>query len=342
MIDLAEIKVMLAPMEGVVDSVLRDQLTRIGGVDLCVTEFIRVTDMIIPQHVMLKFAPELLNSSCTPNRTPVLVQFLGSNKEMLSANAVNAVEMGAAGIDLNFGCPAKTVNRHDGGATLLKDPNRIFEIVSSVRKSVPSSHSVSAKIRLGFHDKSKFLEIAHAVESAGASFLTVHARTRDEAYRPPAHWEYIGQIREAVKIPVIANGDIWNLTDFEKCREVSGCQSFMLGRGLIANPSLANQIQAQMRPQIQERALNQSEDSHLNWPEMLSNFREFIFASEKKISAAFALSRAKQWCKQLARTYPEAAQLFEVIKVFEHLDFLKLALVAANEETRNCPTNVIY
>jgi tRNA-dihydrouridine synthase C len=298
-----------------------------GGIDLCVTEFIRVTDLIIPKHVLLKFAPELLNASKTPNQTPVLVQFLGSNKEMLAANALNAVDMGASGIDLNFGCPAKTVNRHDGGATLLKDPKRIFEIVSSVRRAVPSALTVSAKIRLGFHDKSQFLEIAHAVESAGASFLTVHARTRDEAYRPPAHWEYIGQIREALKIPVIANGDIWDLQDFKKCREVSGCESFMLGRGLIANPSLARQIQGQ--------------GSALKWSEMLLFFRDFIDASEKKISPAYALSRSKQWCKQLARTYPEAAKLFEIIKVYDHLEKLKLNLVESAEETPNFAANMV-
>ena len=305
---------MLAPMEGVVDSIMRDILTRIGGVDICVTEFIRVTDQPIPDHVFYKYAPELLMGSRTPSGTPLLVQLLGSNREMLGANAARAVQLGAAGIDLNFGCPAKTVNRHDGGATLLKDPQRIFDIVQAVRKAVPMSHGVSAKIRLGFHDKTRCLEIAKAAEDAGAQFLTVHARTRDEAYSPPAHWEYISKIREELKIPVVANGDIWNLEDFKNCERVSGCKTFMLGRGLIANPALARQIQNEPT-------------AALGWTEILNFYREFIDLSEQKKSSSFAVARAKQWCKQFGRNYPEAILLFNQIKVCENLDLLRAAII---------------
>ncbi len=304
---------MLAPMEGVVDSIMRDILTRIGGVDLCVTEFIRVTDQLIPDHVFYKYAPELLNSSRTSAGTPLLVQFLGSNCEMLGANAARAVELGAAGIDLNFGCPAKTVNRHDGGATLLKNPRRIFDIVQAVRSRVPSHLGVSAKVRLGFHDKTLHLEIGKAAEEAGAQFLTVHARTRDEAYLPPAHWEYIANIREELKIPVVANGDIWTLEDFKNCERVTGSKTFMLGRGLVANPALALQIQ------------NLNSDV-LTWNEILGHYREFINLSEQKRSPSFAVARAKQWCKQFGRNYPEAALLFTSLKVCENLDSLRATL----------------
>lgn len=312
MIDISKVKIMLAPMEGVIDSIMRDILTRIGGVDLCVTEFIRVTDQPIPDHVLYKYAPELLNGSRTPCGTPLLVQFLGSNCDMLALNSRRAIDLGAAGIDLNFGCPAKTVNRHDGGASLLKDPHRIFEIVSAVRGAVPKSHGVSAKIRLGFHDKSRFLEIAHAAEDAGASFLTVHARTRDESYSPPAHWEYIARIREELKIPVIANGDIWNLEDFKNCERVSGCKTFMLGRGLVANPALALQIQTQGRV--------------LFWQEVLGYYREFIDLSEQQKSSTYAVARAKQWCKQFGRNYPEAVELFQQVKLCEDVGTLRTIL----------------
>ena len=312
MIDIKKVKVMLAPMEGVVDSVLRDILTRIGGIDLCVTEFIRVTDQLIPDHVIYKYAPELLNGARTPAGIPLLVQFLGSNCEMLALNAQRSIELGARGIDLNFGCPAKTVNRHDGGASLLKDPSRIFKIISAVRASVSAELSVSAKIRLGFHDKTNFLEIAHAAEDAGASFLTVHARTRDEAYSPPAHWEYIARIREDLRIPVVANGDIWTIEDFHNCKRVSGCETFMLGRGLVANPALALLIQAQ--------------GERLTWFQILGHFREFINLSESKKSSSYAVARAKQWCKQFSRNYPEAVSLFETIKLCDNVGSLLEAL----------------
>ena len=133
-------RVILAPMEGVVDWVMRDVLTRIGGIDLCVTEFIRVTDQLLPTHAIQKDCPELLNASCRTNSgTPVLVQLLGGKPEWMAQNAALAIELGAPGIDINFGCPAKTVNRHDGGAALLKDPRRIFDVVSAVRSAVPAN-----------------------------------------------------------------------------------------------------------------------------------------------------------------------------------------------------------
>src|SRR5688572_11856267 len=105
-------------MEGVVDAVIRDIFTQIGGVDLCVTEFIRITDRIVPDADLKKYAPELFNDRKRQTNTgiPVLVQFLGGQPEPIAESALKAHSLGAAGIDLNFGCPAKTVNRHDGGA----------------------------------------------------------------------------------------------------------------------------------------------------------------------------------------------------------------------------------
>ncbi|MCB0363705.1 MAG: tRNA-dihydrouridine synthase, partial [Bdellovibrionales bacterium] len=120
----------LAPMEGVIDSVMRDLLTSIGGIDQCTTEFIRVTDRELPDHVFYRYCPELKSGGKTPGGIPVFLQLLGSRPEEMAINAQKAVALGAIGIDLNFGCPAKTVNRHDGGASLLKDPQRLFDVTS--------------------------------------------------------------------------------------------------------------------------------------------------------------------------------------------------------------------
>ncbi len=119
-------KLFLAPMEGVTDFVMRDLLTRLGGIDQCVTEFLRVTDTLYPEKVFFENCPELKMGSRTRAGTSVFVQLLGGKADPLAQNALRAVELGALGIDLNFGCPAKTVNRHDGGASLLKSSNRIF------------------------------------------------------------------------------------------------------------------------------------------------------------------------------------------------------------------------
>lgn len=115
-------KLVLAPMEGLTDPIMRDVLTSVGSFDWCVTEFIRVTDSILPDHIYHTYCPELLTNGKTAAGTPVHVQFLGNNPEMLAANATKAAAMGAPAIDMNFGCPAKTVNRHRGGSVLLDEP----------------------------------------------------------------------------------------------------------------------------------------------------------------------------------------------------------------------------
>lgn len=301
-------KIFLAPMEGVVDHVTRELLTGIGGVDLCVTEFIRVLDQTIPDHVFYRDAGELLNplaTSRTIHGTPLLVQLLGSDPARLGENANRAISLGAAGIDLNFGCPAKTVNRHDGGATLLKDPSRLEKAVRGVRSAVALTHTVSAKCRLGFSDKTQHVEIAQAAEAGGASWLTVHARTRDEGYKPPAHWEFIAHMREAVKIPVIANGDVWTPGDYLRMRDVSGCQHAMLGRGLLARPSLALECKG-----LAEK---------WTWSQMQPHVLKFARVSQAARGPSFASARIKQWLKSLALTYPEAQELFERVKRIETL-----------------------
>ena len=301
-------------MEGVVDWVLRDFYTREFGADVCVTEFIRVTDRLLPRHVILDQAPELAAGPLcgrTRSGAPVLVQFLGGKAQPMAENAVLAVEMGALGIDLNFGCPARTVNRHDGGAALLKNPERVHEVVSAVRRAVPSTVSVSAKVRLGFSDKSLFLEIAQAAEAGGASWLTVHARTRDEMYRPPAHWQYTAWIREALKIPVIGNGDIWTPSDLERCRAVTGCETLMLGRGWIADPWLGLKARgASIAPLVDE--------ADLLW--------RFAQATASYRGEHYAICRSKQWCKQLARYSPWSAAAFEWLKHATNLADLERGL----------------
>ena len=136
--------IVLAPMEGLLDFVLRDILTRVGGIDRCVSEFIRVTNTLLPERAFLRVVPELSNGGRTPAGVPVRPQLLGSDPECLAENAARVAAMGADGVDLNFGCPAKVVNRHGGGAALLQDPEILFKIVQAVRRAVPPHQMVSA------------------------------------------------------------------------------------------------------------------------------------------------------------------------------------------------------
>lgn len=165
-------------MEGVADVLMRELLTSINNYDLCITEFVRVVKGLVPKHVFHKLSPELRNKGTTSNGTPVRVQLLGQHAMWMAENANRAIELGSQGVDLNFGCPAKTVNKSKGGAVLLKSPETIYQIVSAVRKAVPASQTVSAKIRLGFEDTMLFEQVVAAVAAAGANELTIHARTK--------------------------------------------------------------------------------------------------------------------------------------------------------------------
>ncbi len=303
--DLSTImRIYLAPMEGVVDAHFRDLITRLGGIDICVTEFIRVTEQKLPKRVFRRYCPELEHQSLTASKTPVRVQLLGSNSEMLAINAQTAVSMGACAIDLNFGCPAKTVNRHRGGACLLQEPDLIHQIVSSVRKAVDPMVPVTAKIRLGFNDRSRYMDNALAIEAAGANEIAVHARSKVDGYKPPAYWEYVGEIKQALSIPVIPNGEVWSVEDYHRCREVTGCDDIMIGRGLISCPDLGLQIKAN---------LNNQDYTPMNWVQVSELLIEFIAGTEPE-KERYVISRLKQWLVYLRRQYPEASACFEAIK----------------------------
>ena len=295
----------LAPMEGLVDAPLRDVLTRIGGLDWCVSEFIRVSDSLLPVAVFHRFAPELAAGSRTRAGTTMRIQLLGSDPALLADNAVRAVELGAPVIDLNFGCPAKTVNRSRGGAILLDEPALLQRIVAAVRAAVPAHIPVTAKMRLGVEAPHGALDCARALADGGAAMLVVHARTKTDGYRPPAHWEWIARVRDAVEVPVYANGEIWSVDDWRRCRAISGVDDFMLGRGLIARPDLARQI---------ADAHAGREPQPMRWPELLPLVQDFWAQTRACLPAKFTPGRLKQWLVWLARSYPQAQALFDAVR----------------------------
>jgi len=295
---------LLAPMEGLLDFTLRDILTRASGIDRCVAEFIRVTGTLLPERVFLRVIPELRNGGRTPAGVPVRGQLMGSDAVCLAENAARLAGLGPAGIDLNFGCPAKIVNRHGGGAALLDDPELIARIVGAVRRAVPIGMPVSAKMRLGFNDASRTLECAHAIVSGGAGELVVHARTKADGYRPPAYWERIAAVREAVPIPVIANGEIWSVADALRARELSGCDTLMLGRGMVSDPGLALAIVAEAR------------DSHaaLSWAELQPLLTAFWSLVCGHIEPRARAGRLKQWLNYLRRRHPQAEVAYAAVR----------------------------
>lgn len=317
---------MLAPMEGVVDHLVRDLLTTIGGIDQCVTEFVRVTQQRLPRRVFLRLAPELAHQCLTPAGTPVKLQLLGGQPLAMADSARRAVRAGAQAIDLNFGCPAKTVNNSDGGARLLREPDRLYRIVKAVREAVPDPITVSAKIRLGYEERKGYLDTARAIADAGAGELVVHARSRADGYKPPAYWDCINEIREAIAIPVVANGEIWQLQDYLTCRQRSGCADVMLGRGLLARPDLALQIKAHLAG---------TDYRPMEWPEVLALLHHYYHISQPVYPNKYAGNRIKQWLVYLQRSYPEAVDFFETIKRERDPAVLERAFI--NEKNGNTP-----
>ena len=319
-------------MEGVADYLTRQLITDTGGYDLCVTEFIRVSDAVYPTHVFYRLCPELRHGSQTTGGTPVHVQFLGSNATLIAENACKAIELGAQGVDLNFGCPSKTVNNHKGGAALLLEPETIYSLVEAVRQQVPAAIPVTAKMRLGFFDDSHALDIALGIEAAGADGLTIHARTRSEGYRPPAHWHKLAPIRNQLSIPLTANGELWSVEDYHRCRQASGCDDVMIGRGAVAQPWLAQAIKASLAGEAHETV--NSWDNNL---EILKTFAKTVDALADDEAYLYNINnrqrylgdRIKQWLNMMAKSNQNAAELFDSLKRCRCVDTILSEIKAA-------------
>ena len=318
--------ILLAPMEGLLDHMLRDALTRVGGIDRCVSEFIRITDMLMPNRVFTRIVPELLTGSRTAAGVPVRPQLLGSDVNCMAENAAKLAALAPEGIDLNFGCPAKCVNRHRGGAVLLDEPELIHEIVAAVRRAVPAHIPVSAKMRLGYMDDSRTLDVAQALFSAGAAEIVVHARTKADGYKPPAYWDRIAAVREAVPITVVANGEIWTAADAEAALTQSGCEHLMVGRGMVADPGLALAIQGSQQA--------------VEWAELLPLMSDFFALVRTNVQPKHQAGRLKQWLHYLRRRHPEAEEAYAELRTVNDPAELARRLFSVSPPVRTAPRHL--
>lgn len=294
-------RIVLAPMEGLADVHLRRLLTAQGGFDWVVSEFLRVVDRPYPDRVFYNICPELRNDGKTDCGTPVRVQLLGNDLGAMAENARRAVTLGSYGIDINFGCPSKTVNRRQGGAVMLRDPDSLYRVVDAVRRALPPEITVSAKMRLGYDDLSLMLDNAQAIQDGGATEMTVHARTRLQGYAPPAHWDELARIKSAINIPLIANGDIWTVEDYHACVATSGTTDVMLGRGAVQCPDLASRIRQNRMTEAQWQVVR-----HL-----LIDFWQDI---RKTLPEKDCAGRLKQWVNHLRKVHPGAEVLWREIR----------------------------
>ncbi|CAM3592410.1 tRNA dihydrouridine(16) synthase DusC [Rahnella victoriana] len=297
-------RVLLAPMEGVLDPLVRELLTEVNDYDLCITEFLRVVDQLLPAKSFYRLCPELHHASRTPSGTQVRVQLLGQYPQWLAENAARAVELGSYGVDLNCGCPSKLVNGSGGGATLLKDPELIYQGAKAMRAAVPAHLPVTVKVRLGWDSLARSVEIADAVQQAGATELTVHGRTKEDGYKPERiNWQAIAEIRQRLTIPVIANGEIWDYASGQACMQTTGCDAVMLGRGALNIPNLSRVVKYN--------------EPRMPWPDVMTLLQKYTRLEKQGDTGLYHVARIKQWLSYLRKEYEEATELFTEVRVLK-------------------------
>jgi len=276
----------------------------VNDYDLCITEFVRVVDQLLPAKVFHRLCPELHHDSRTPSGTRVRVQLLGQYPEWLAENAARAVELGSYGVDLNCGCPSKMVNGSGGGATLLKDPELIYQGAKAMRAAVPAHLPVTVKVRLGWDSLDRSFEIADAVQQAGATELAVHGRTKEDGYKAERiNWQAIGEIRQRLSIPVIANGEIWDYASAQACMKTTGCDAVMLGRGALNLPNLSRMVKYN--------------EPRMPWPDVMTLLQKYTRLEKQGDTGLYHVARIKQWLGYLRKEYDEASELFTEVRVLK-------------------------
>ena len=225
---------LLAPMAGVSDRALRELAMREGAVS-CVGEMVSCKGLVQGSRK----SAELMEIG--EREMPCAIQLFGDEAEPMARAAELAQQYSPAWLDINMGCPAPKIAGNRSGSALMLDPDRAESIIRAVKKA--SSIPVTVKFRKGWDDSHiNAVEFAKMAEAAGADAVTVHGRTRQQMYAPPVDWEIIRQVKNAVSIPVIGNGDVVSPETAKAFYETTGCDLVMVGRGALGAPWLFRQI----------------------------------------------------------------------------------------------------
>ena len=230
---LIESKVSLAPMAGITDYVLRSLVRKYSKDCLLTTEMISSEALTQVKDVVITKRDE--------DHSPISYQLSGHKPEMI-ANCAKYLEQFADMIDINMGCPVKKVTVGNDGCALMRDTRLAYDIVEAVKEKV--SIPVSVKFRLGYTaSEMNFVEFGGWMQEAGADFITIHGRTRNQMYGGQADWKKISELKKSVDIPVFANGDVVSIETAERCMEESGADGVAIGRAAMGDASLIYRVE---------------------------------------------------------------------------------------------------
>lgn len=226
--------VILAPQAGVTDAPLRE-LVESFGVGMTVSEMVASEAAVRSFEREIRRMQNLIKRQKSAKNHPLSVQIFGANPEVMAKSAVLLEEVGADMIDINMGCPVKKIVKGGGGADLMRNLPLATEIIRAVKAAVKIP--ISVKMRLGWDEQNlNAALLAHIAESEGAAFVAVHGRTRNQFYTGTANWEEIRKVKEKIKIPLIANGDIFTVQDAKNALEITAADGLMIGRGIYGRP----------------------------------------------------------------------------------------------------------
>jgi len=232
-------RVFQSPLSGVTDLVFRRLVRRYAPQSMLYTEMVSATELHHLRHL-----PQVMKID--PDETPISIQLFDCRPDFIAEAAQKAVAQGAQTVDINMGCPVNKITKKGGGSSLLRQPEIAMAIVSTVAAAVDVP--VTVKTRLGWDDQEiQIVEFAQRLQDAGAQMLTLHARTRAQGYNGAARWDWIGQVKQALSIPVIANGDIFSVEAAITCLEQTGADGVMCSRGSLGYPFLVGEIEHYLR-----------------------------------------------------------------------------------------------